>query len=242
MARKSVMLFDTERARQVAQTTWAGAPTTPAQMAAFVEICRFLSQHPDSLSWRGQRKPDVQTPAGLASLAGKYLAGWQASAFPGQPSTVPDAIVSEVMQAAYGYSAADCERIKLDHQRAMCAENCVGALLERYLNAVLHTHGWHWCCGDFVRAVDFLKPLPSGGWILVQIKNRDNSENSSSSAIRQGTEIQKWFRTYSRTGATNWDNLPPAMQGFGLNEAGFVQFVRRYLATEQQRLNQNNSA
>ena len=235
-------MFDAKLAQQVAQSTWAHSAAERELTEGFVQICRFLGQHPESLSWRGQHKPDVHTPTGLTSLAGKYWAGWRASAFPGQPSTVPDAIVSEVMQAAYGYSAADCERIKLDHQQAMCAENCVGALLERYLNAVLQTHGWHWCCGDFVRAVDFLKPLPGGGWVLVQIKNRDNSENSSSSAIRQGTEIQKWFRTYSRTGATNWDNLPPAMQGLGLNEAGFVQFVRRYLAAEQQRLNQNNSA
>ena len=144
-------------------------------------------------------------------------------------------MVSEVMQAAYGYSAAECERIKLEHQHAMCAENCVGALLERYLDSVLRAHGWHWCCGDFVRAVDFLRPLPAGGWELLQIKNRDNSENSSSSAIRQGTPILKWFRTYSRTGATNWANLPASMQGVGLSEDGFVRFVCQYLAHERQR-------
>ncbi len=224
--------MDEVLAEQVARAVQAQVGGDGARVPGFVQICRFLSEHPQSLSWRGQVKPDVATAPGLEALARKYFLASLASAFPGQPGTVPDSIVSEVMQAAYGYSAAECERIKLDHQRAMCAENCVGALLERYLDSVLGLHGWHWCCGDFVRAVDFLKPLPDGGWILVQVKNRDNSENSSSSAIRQGTDIQKWFRTYSRTGATNWPGLPTAMQGFGLSEEGFVQFVRRYLADE----------
>lgn len=228
--------MDDMLAQQVAWAIQAEMGADGARVPAFVEICRFLSAHPQSLSWRGQAKPDVATAAGLEALARKYFAASLASAFPGQPGTVPDSIVSEVMQAAYGYSAAACERIKREHQHAMCAENTVGALLERYLDTVLQPHGWHWCCGDFVRAADFLKPLPEGGWLLVQVKNRDNSENSSSSAIRQGTEIQKWFRTYSRTGATNWSNLPGAMQGFGVSEAGFVAFVRRYLADERRRL------
>lgn len=234
------MQFDPKLAEKVAKAAVpevSGLSSTEADLVqSFVQVCSFLSQNPQSLSWRGRNVPDLGTQSGLEVLAQKYFAGYRASDFPGLPGTVPDAMVSEVMQAAYGYSAAECERIKLEHQHAMCAENCVGALLERYLDSVLRAYGWHWCCGDFVRAVDFLRPLPAGGWELLQIKNRDNSENSSSSAIRQGTLIQKWFRTYSRTGATNWANLPASMQGLGLSEDGFVQFVRRYLAKERQRL------
>ncbi len=234
------MQFNPKLAEQVAKAVAPAATGLSGSEAglvqSFVQVCGFLSQNPQSLSWRGRQVPDWGTQMGLEALAQKYFAGYRASAFPSLPATVPDTMVSEVMQAAYGYSAAECERIKLEHQHAMCAENCVGALLERYLDSVLRAHGWHWCCGDFVRAVDFLRPLPAGGWMLLQIKNRDNSENSSSSAIRQGTPIQKWFRTYSRTGATNWSNVPAAMQGLGLSEAGFVQFVRQYLAQEQQRL------
>lgn len=225
-----------EIAKAVAPATTELSGPEAGLVQSFVQVCSFLSQNPQSLSWRGRQVPDVTTPVGLEALARKYFTTYKASDFPALPSTVPDAMVSEVIQAAYGYSRAACERIKLEHQHAMCAENCVGALLERYIDSVLRPHGWHWCCGDFVRAVDFLRPLPAGGWELVQIKNRDNSENSSSSAIRQGTPIQKWFRTYSRTGATNWANLPTSMQGLGLSEDGFVQFVRQYLAQERQRL------
>jgi hypothetical protein len=96
----------------------------------------------------------------------------------------------------------------------MGAENLVGDLLERYLASVLEPHGWIWCSGAMVKAVDFiLPPSTSGGaWRMLQVKNRDNSENSSSSAIRAGTEIEKWHRTFSK-----------------LSEENFERFVRTYL-------------
>lgn len=80
----------------------------------------------------------------------------------------------------------------------MAAENMVGYLLELYISTALEEHGWIWCAGDFVRAVDFIKRNSNGQWEAVQIKNRDNTENSSSSAIRNGKEIKKWFRSYSK--------------------------------------------
>jgi hypothetical protein len=146
-------------------------------------------------------------------------------------------MVSIVMQAAYGYSESETEKIKIEHQHSMCAENCVGALLERYIDSILRFHGWVWCCGDFIKAVDFIYPT-SKGWNALQIKNRDNSENSSSSAIRNNTKIQKWFRTYSKTGETNWNNLPSLMVNKGLSEEGFISYVHNYIEVEKIKLTQ----
>lgn len=201
--------------------------------SSFATICEFIADNPNSLSWRGNNKPSPADNTGFALMAERYVRALKSSDFPAVPGTVPDDMVSIVMTYAYGYEAEECERIKLEHQHAMCAENCVGALLERYLNSVLHLHGWHWCCGSFVRAVDFIRKDAGGAWTALQIKNRDNSENSSSSAIRQGTSIEKWFRTYSRTGKTNWDKLPSSMRGKGLSEQGFIDFVRQYLEAEK---------
>jgi len=201
----------------------------------FIEICKFLAKNPDSLSWRGADKPSVYEEEGLQRLAQKYVAGYFRSDFPATPGTVPDHMVSIVMQAAYGYAESDSERTKVEHQHSMCAENCVGALLERYIDSVLRNEGWVWCCGEFIRAVDFIYPKRSK-WDALQIKNRDNSENSSSSAIRENTKIQKWFRTFSRTGNTNWGALPSAMQGHGLSEEGFISFVKCYLTQEKEKI------
>lgn len=149
--------------------------------------------------------------------------------FPSEPRTTPDKLVSLILQQAYGYTAAQCEQIKLEHQRSMGAENCVGALLEKYICHKSATDGWAWCCGELVKATDFIKKTRTG-WLQIQIKNRDNSENSSSSAIRNGTDIQKWFRTYSKTGQTNWENLPDCLQGYGMSEADFHRFCIAHLA------------
>lgn len=210
---------------------------------SFVEVCLFLSEFPKELSWRTSKlspvKPSTQTEAGLATLANRYFEGYRRSDFPVEPSTIPDEMVSVIMEKAYGYSPKECEKIKIEHQHAMCAENCVGNLLERYFDSKLRKSHWSWCCGEFVKAVDFLGRNENGEWIALQIKNRDNSENSSSSAIRDGTRIQKWFRSFSkdikkgRSSFTNWENLPSLMQGYSLNENDFKIFVAQYIKKEK---------
>jgi len=228
--------FNQSLAIQIAQRYSAADAAEYGLIDSFAEICRFLSDNPDRLSWCSRSIPSIYEADGLHVLAEKHFAGYRKSDFPTETSTVPDEIVSIVMQEAYGYPVADSERMKREHQHAMSVENCVGALLERYLDSVFRQQGWHWCCGNFVKAIDFIREDQQGNWLAMQVKNRDNSENSSSSAIRHGTPIQKWFRSFSRTGATNWDNLPPPMQGYGLNEAGFIAFVRTYIESEKARL------
>lgn len=226
--------FDSTLANQIALTITTNIESELGLVEAFVSICHFLHDHPNALSWRSRKnRPDVYTQAGIARLAERYFNSYRRSDFPKAPGTVPDEAVSIVMRAAYGYSAAQCETIKLEHQHSMCAENCVGALLERYIDSVMRSHGWHWCCGDFVKAIDFINRGQNGQWLALQIKNRDNSENSSSSAIRQGTTIQKWFRSFSRKAATNWDNLPPFMQGYELSEQSFLLFIENYLLQQK---------
>ena len=141
-----------------------------------------------------------------------------------------------ILQQCCNFTEEQTEQIKVEHQLSMSAENLVGALLERYIAQVLEPHGWIWCAGDFVRAIDFIKYNQSTKlWEAVQVKNRDNTENSSSSAIRQGTTIEKWFRTYSkpskkRATNTNWENFPEEEFRDQLSEDGFLQFIRDYLA------------
>lgn len=215
-------------------------------VSSFVEVCFFLSEFPNELSWRtskiNPKKPNANTDEGVEMLANRYFEAYRRSDFPAEPSTIPDEMVSVIMEKAYGYSASECKKIKIEHQYSMCAENCVGNLLERYLDSQLRSSHWNWCCGEFVKAIDFLGKNDNGEWIALQIKNRDNSENSSSSAIRDGTRIQKWFRSFSkdmkkgRTSFTNWQKLPPLMQGYNLNENDFKSFVSKYIEKEKKNL------
>lgn len=225
------MAFDKNLAKKIAARLISDAAEAGLD-DSFAHVAEFLSLNPEQLSWRGKNRPSFDTEIGLQTLAHKYFHGYRRSDFPAVPRTVPDEMVSTMLQKAYGYSPARTETVKLDHQRAMVAESCVGNLLERYLDSKLRICGWHWCCGSFVKAIDFVRLDDDGKWAVLQIKNRDNSENSSSSKVRLGTNIQKWFRTFSVTGATNWQNLPPLMRGYGLSEDGFKNYVNGYLDAE----------
>ena len=84
-----------------------------------------------------------------------------------------------------------------------------------------------------MRSVDFVKPPAdlAGEWVALQIKNRDNSENSSSKAIRDGAQIIHWFRCFSKKDKTNWAAFPDEVLRADLSEDEFRAFVKDYLKT-----------
>ena len=150
---------------------------------------------------------------------------------PSPPTTVPDKMVSVILNSYWGIPKADLERIAREHQLSMASENIVGAMLEHYIASVAEDFGWIWCSGEMVRHVDFVKPPTRSNrqWRMLQIKNRDNSENNASSLVRTGTTIEIWHRTKSRTGATMWGEFPDDDLRSHLSESGFEKFAKRYL-------------
>lgn len=203
----------------------------------FEVLVKFLRDNPDRLSLRNRSKSiQFELDEKIPELYESYIRATEQKLTLSRPTTIPDSAVSVILQQCCGFTPGQTEQIKVEHQLSMSAENLVGALLERYIAQVLEPHGWVWCAGDFVRAIDFIKYNKSTKlWEAVQIKNRDNTENSSSSAIRHGTTIEKWFRTYSkpskkRATNTNWENFPEVEFRDQLSEEGFLQFIRDYLA------------
>lgn len=197
----------------------------------FKLIMDFLRSHPDMLSGRNSGT-NPNTHAGEQYLYAKYTNAINSRLELSAPTTTPDEAVSLILGVNFDYTRDKLECIKIEHQQSMAAENLVGALLERYISSVLEPHGWVWCAGDFVRAVDFIKRTDDA-FVLLQVKNRNNTENSSSSAIRNGTDIQKWFRTYSkvtlrRPDNTNWHNFPDPIGASLLSENGFLDFIKNY--------------
>lgn len=197
----------------------------------YADLISFLALNPAAASgMRGTNAPAIGSVDYIVLQAQNFAASRNPRA-PQAPATVPDEMVSVILVSYFGINPADVERIKREHALSMGAENLVGDLLERYLASVMEPQGWIWCSGAMVRAVDFIKPptYQGGPWSLLQVKNRDNSENSSSSAIRIGTEIEKWHRTFSKRVGSNWDAFPDASLRQGLSERGFQQFVQQYL-------------
>jgi hypothetical protein len=207
--------------------------------SSFEMIIDFLRAEPGAASPlpNSKGKPDlaVNTENYIRIQAGKF-AGDRELRAPKKPETISDPVVSHVMHYFFEVEITGLERIAVEHKIAMAAENIVGVLLERYLAQFLEPLGWAWCSGSIIQAVDFVKaPATSDDlWDMLQVKNRSNSENSSSKKIRNETRIKKWHRTDAGTGQTKWDDLKrdclserqrPDPQDKKLTEEGFRQYV-----------------
>lgn len=203
----------------------------PALAEKYMKVIRFLALDPSCASKaKGKNAPTVGSAEYIIGQAAGFAAGRNPKA-PEKPATVPDEMVSYILHHYFEVPEDQLDRIKNEHLISMGAENMVGNLLERYIATVLEPLGWVWCSGSMVKAVDFVKPPASKDdqWTLLQVKNRDNSENSSSSAIRDGTAIIKWFRTFSKKPGSNWPAFPDSKARGRLSEDAFKEFAKNYL-------------
>lgn len=197
----------------------------------FVQIVLFLADNPDlATTFRGKMAPVFGSPEYLERIARRYIDGMKSRPLP-KPQTVPDPALAVVMEYGYDVDSGELDSQINGHRWAMVAENVVGDLLERYIYSQLGDDDWIWCAGEVVKHIDFIRKArrPGVKWESLQIKNRDNSENSSSSKIRAGTDIQKWHRTRSKTGQTRWDEFPVGPVDISLSEVGFQKFIVEYI-------------
>ncbi|QKD82338.1 SinI family restriction endonuclease [Thermoleptolyngbya sichuanensis A183] len=140
--------------------------------------------------------------------------------------TVADPIVSIIINARLiGLTTEHLEQIKYAHRLSMSAENIQGLLLEEFLAEQLADYGWYCCWGESVRHVDFCNVDGS----LLQVKNRSNSENSSSSRVRINQPIEKWYRVDARTGSYRWSYFNDKYNTNRFSEENFVIFVQQVL-------------
>ncbi|HEV7681172.1 MAG TPA: SinI family restriction endonuclease [Pyrinomonadaceae bacterium] len=195
-------------------------------------LLRFSARNPAAFpTSRGKKKMESAADVDdsyLTAYIGRYYRDRDGVIVLKDIKTKPDPAVDEVLKAFKKVSSENLERIGEAHRLSMQAENIVGKLLEGYVAGLLESKGWIWCCGETMRSVDFIKDAEGEDVRLLQVKNRDNSENSSSAAIREGTKIEKWYRSSSRTGKTRWDKLQEnsdASEDEQCTEEGFYKFV-----------------
>jgi hypothetical protein len=202
---------------------------SPQLATGFIEVVNLLNREPELHSERSRKYSMPNASGGAQRLLNRFLDA-RLPCKPTEPKTVPDPMVGTILSNYYDIAESDLPGVIKTHALAMVSENLVGEILERYLAAELEPIGWVWCSGSVVRSVDFIRPeTPSIPALLLQVKNRDNSENSSSSSVRVGTSIQKWFRTFSRRPNTNWEAFPDPSAALQLSENGFRAFASNYL-------------
>ena len=107
-----------------------------------------------------------------------------------------DPAVRKIVEMARCLSNEEAMQLEKNHNLFMSAENIQGNLLEEYIANKIKPYGFLWAAGTVLRSVDFCNVT---GTCLLQVKNKFNTENSSSNQIRNGTDIKKWFRLGERT-------------------------------------------
>lgn len=140
----------------------------------------------------------------------------------GLVTTTEDAAVRIVLEARSGRRGEQLNELTEGHRLAMAAENIVGDLLEEYVADHVAPRGWYCAWGSTMRDIDFC----SRDGVLLQVKNRDNSENNASRRVRAGTQIRQWHRSKAHGGATLWPRLAEIVGEANLSEEGFLGFVR----------------
>lgn len=153
-----------------------------------------------------------------------------------ETKTVPDPALQIFLSAIKikGTTKWSIPKMIAAHRLAMSAENIIGNMLELFLFEELKTNGWGVAWGSTISHVDFC----SADGVLLQVKNRDNSENSSSRAVRDNHNIHFWYRSKSKSEETNWpelhsiigDNNPAVSR---LTEENFQRFIVKVLNENQ---------
>lgn len=144
------------------------------------------------------------------------------------------------------------------HDLLMSIENIQGHLLEEYIarNICKPPFNFIWLEGEIVKAADFALYIPSRDdktddtLYLLQIKNKYNTENSSSVTVRIGTtvEIAKWYRLGKKkqqgvnVPVYKWSNLNAIIQDFtghspNLSEIGYFAFLDSVIKTNPKLIN-----
>lgn len=108
------------------------------------------------------------------------------------------------------------------HGDFMVLENKVGKILESYLAHKLEPLRWIWCSGDFVDKIDFVKIGDNFSVNVLQVKNKDVTENSSSSKGRGN--IPKWSRLKGKAADPDWHNFPDVEARKLISEKEFLDY------------------
>lgn len=152
-------------------------------------------------------------------------------------SSCSDPAIRHIIRISQNISEDTIVHMEHVHNLFMSAENLQGGLLEEYIAVCTRPYGWIWCAGSTMKSIDFC----TCNGIFLQIKNKSNTENSSSSTVRDGTTIHKWVRlsTVHRNKKPipryNWEKLNSFVNehktcGYQLSpcnmsENGYISFI-----------------
>lgn len=199
-------------------------------------IFDFLTEFPNKITKKSKDKETnkqkqtlfIDNPEIRSWVIAKYLKSIETKKYSTTRTTVADELVSIILEKVYGYDPTQRENIQQSYiDQKQVEQKVVGNLLQRYIAKEGYRYGYYDVAGEILRTIDMIKKNNDGTWTSIQIKNSDNTKNST---VSKGTdsEIKKWERRNSRTGQTNWDKFPDEELKLSLSEEGFRKFIWEY--------------
>ncbi len=176
----------------------------------------------------------------FSKWAQKYLTAWKT--LPSQRVAKPKGAATDeaLIQLLIPHAGSETEARAWarHHNYFMSAENTGGSLLEEYVASKISSKGWIWCRGEILTAVDFCRDDCSA---FIQVKNKSNTENSSSKGFRDSHNAPMWYRMEAERKAgqivTRWPDLMTFVKEHSgadvaipdglLSEDDYLSFVRK---------------
>jgi SinI restriction endonuclease len=194
----------------------------PNLEAQFLAVIIFLNENQEYVGkFKGKNPPVFGSTEYLKKAAEKFCKS-RVIGKPVNSGKTTDPLLQEIYKFMTACSDTELAEAIEIHALFMLLENKVGVILEHYLASRLEPLGWVWCSGDFVSKVDFIKLEEDGSYSLLQIKNKDNTENSSSSKGRGN--VPKWKRLKGKKAKPNWDHFPNADAKNQIDEQSFIEY------------------
>lgn len=188
----------------------------------FVKLMKFLSMNPEFQGKiRGKNPPAFGSDQYFEKTASMFSEGRHISP-PMNSGKETDNLLKLLFQKLNPNLPLEISIATRIHGDFMVLENKVGKILESYLAHKLEPLGWIWCSGDFVDKIDFVKIDSKYSVNVLQVKNKDVTENSSSSKGRGN--IPKWSRLKGKTADPDWQNFPDVEGRNLISEKAFLDY------------------
>ena len=181
----------------------------------------YLKMHPKD--WANSKKQELTLQNVRADICKFFETDPQIT----PPGTVPDELVAEVLEILCGVDPNSRRAIQRQYnQQKQVEQKILGIFLELYI--LKHSFDFGWVqTGNCIRGTDMIKKNADGSWFKLQIKNSDNTTNSSSASFIADKALT-WRRRNSTKGTQYWQDFPDLNVKPNLSEDGFKKFILSY--------------
>lgn len=191
--------------------------------AEFILVMDYLHSNKSAApKFRGKKPPIFPSAEYIEKSAEKFVNGRKIPAL-NWSTKLTDPLLPLALNIFLGLTPAEIVKSIEIHKKLMLIENKVGEILESYISEKYSSKGWVWCSGSTVKTIDFIRKNEDGTFEILQIKNKDVSENSTSTLGRGGIPV--WQRLKGKRATSNWDNFPENSAEKIMSEKEFIEYA-----------------